>query len=189
MPRRRDPIKSRELSVLLRDAQTTDREIDGERNLRKQHERVRARDSAFEVLMRMYRDAKKRGNLDRLDIRVRNCIERRKASNRIRRRRLLPKPKGGKPFDARVKRLLLAVDVREAIEAHGKKRGRVGSALSEVADRRGVSSNYLREIHYDSDPEWQRDVKAELARRKCGGGVIRLQDTPVLEWPDDVWPD
>jgi hypothetical protein len=172
MPRRRDPIKTRELPVLLRDAQPTWHEIAGKPNQRKRRERERARVSALEVLMRMYREAEERGALGQLDPRIRNCIEGEKARNGGR----LPKPKGGKPLGHRDnKRFLLAVQVQEAIEARGEKRGSVAEALEEVAEREGRNeegpsdrdlNDRLREIHYDRDPEWRRDVKLELARRK-----------------------
>lgn len=177
MPPRRDPLKIRTIPVLLRDAQPTWHEIDGEPNPRK---RRHARDSARATLMRMGRDAEKRGALAQLDIRIRNFLEREKVRNRRGHRKRLPKPKGGRPLGNRVVRLLLAVEVHEAIEAHGKKRGSVGSALSEVAGRRGVSSNYLREIHYDRDPEWRRDVKAELARRKYEAALNAAQASEDL---------
>src|SRR5262245_5606843 len=111
MPRPRDPIKSRELSVLLRDAQPTRREIDAEAE-------ARAR-SAREVLMRMHRNAEKRGSVDCLDARVRNFVEGVKARNGG----CLPKPKGGKPLGHRNnERFLLAVQVQEAIKARGSRR-------------------------------------------------------------------
>jgi hypothetical protein len=160
MPRRRDPIKSRELSTELRDAQPTWHEIDGERDPRKRHERIARARSAREVLMRMGRDAEKRGSLHRLDPRVRNFIEGEKARNGG----CLPEPKGGKPLGHRNnKRFLLAIKVHEAIKARGKKRGSVEGALNEVAERERVSYDRLREIYYDSDP---RDVEIELSRRK-----------------------
>src|SRR5262245_49056754 len=55
MPRRRDPIKSREVSTLVRDARPTWREIKGEPNLRKRRERIARAKSAREALMKMNR--------------------------------------------------------------------------------------------------------------------------------------
>jgi hypothetical protein len=153
--------KSRDLSALLRDAQPTWREIDGEPNSRKRRERERARVSAFEVLMRMYREAEARGSLHRLDPRVRNCIE----GERARSGGHLPKPKGGAPTGKRHHRLLLAVKVREEIEACGKKRV-TDAVLRNVAEQMGVSYDYLKRIHYDRDPEFGLAVKAERARMK-----------------------
>jgi hypothetical protein len=111
--------------------------------------------------MRMDRDAEKRGS--RPDQRIRNFIEDVKASNGG----CLPRPKGGKPLGHRDHdRFLLAIKVQEAIEARGKKRGSVEEALKEVAEREDINFDRLREIHYDPDPEWRRDVKIELAHRK-----------------------
>jgi hypothetical protein len=114
--------------------------------------------------MRLDRDAEKRGS--RPDQRIRNFNEAVKASNGG----CLPKPKGGRPLGHRDHdRFLLAIKVqeaKEAIETRGKKRGSVEGALNEVAEREGVGYDRLREIHYDLDPEWRRDVKIELARRK-----------------------
>jgi len=163
MPRSRDPLKSRELATVLRDAQPTRHEIDGEPNLRKRRERIALAKSAREVLMRIHRDAEKRASLHRLDPRVRNFVEGVKARNGG----CLPKPKGGKPLGHRDHdRFLLAIKVQEAIEARGKKRGSVEGALNEVAEREGVDYDRLREIHYDRDPDWKRAVKIELDRRE-----------------------
>ena len=171
MPRRRDPLKTRAIPVLLRDAQPTWREIDGEPNERKQQERRHARDAATDTLMRMHRDAEERDALARLDPRIRNFVADLKTRNRMLHRKRLPKPKGGRPFGDRERRLRLAIEIREKIEALGIKRGSVEAALLEVADRLGVSYDYLREIHYDRDPEWRRAVKAELGRRKYEAAV------------------
>jgi len=163
MPRRRDPIKSRELSVVLRDAQLTRREIDGEPGPRKRRERIASSRSAREVLMRMGRDAEKRGSLHRLDPRVRNFVEGEKARNGG----CLPKPKGGKPLGHRNnERFLLAVQVQEAIKARGSRRGSIEEALIEISEQERVSYDRLREIHYDPAPEWKRAVKIELDRRE-----------------------
>jgi hypothetical protein len=98
VPRRRKGTKyTRELPVLLRDVQPTWREIDGEPLAYKRRERIRARDSATDDLIKMCKDAEKRGALAKLDIRVRNFCEGLKAQNRGR----LPKPMGGRPIDER----------------------------------------------------------------------------------------
>src|SRR5262249_62434819 len=122
MPQRRDPLNTRTTSVLLRDAQPTRREIDGEPNLRERRERIALAKSARGVLMRMHRDAEKRRSLHRLDPRVRNFIEGVKARNGGR----PPKPKRGKPPGHRNnKSFLLAVKVQEANEAPRRRHGRV----------------------------------------------------------------
>jgi hypothetical protein len=72
VPRRRDAIKYRELPTLLRDARPTLGEI-GDR-------------SAIEALVKIYRAAEKRGDLARLDVRVRNFYEDLRASGHARTR-------------------------------------------------------------------------------------------------------
>jgi len=111
MPRRRDPLKTRAIPVLLRDAQPTWREIDGEPNERKQQERRHARDAATDTLMRMHRDAEERDALARLDPRIRNFVADLKTRNRMLHRKRLPKPKGGRPFGDRERRLRLAIEI------------------------------------------------------------------------------
>ena len=70
MPRRwnPDPNKIRTIPVLLRDAQPTWREIDGEPNLRKRREHMHARNSAIDTLIKLYLHAEKNGYLARLDV-------------------------------------------------------------------------------------------------------------------------
>jgi hypothetical protein len=134
---------------------------EGEPSVRKLRERERARVSAIEELARMYREAEKRGSLDQLDIRVRNLIERVKASNGG----SLPEPKGGRPFGHRdSKRLSYAIKAHAAIAARGKKK--VTDVLYDTAEQLGVSYDYLYEIYYDIDSEWRQDVKTELARKE-----------------------
>jgi hypothetical protein len=169
MPRRRDPIKSPELSVLLRDARPTWHVIEGEPNPRKRRERIARAKSASDALIKICRAAQKRGSLARLDIRVRNFCEDLKAGSSGH----LPKPKGGAPIGKRHQRLLLAVKVHEEIEARkalGEKSvtDQVLRDLAEqMAERRtGVGYDYLKRIHYDRDPEWEQAVRVELDRRK-----------------------
>ena len=54
-----------EIPVLLRDAQPTVDEIEGESDLRKRRERERARDFATGKLLKLYRDAEKQGSTAR----------------------------------------------------------------------------------------------------------------------------
>jgi hypothetical protein len=167
LPQRRKGTKyTRELPLLLRDAQPTWREIEGEPNAQRRRERIRARDLAYGELIKIYRDAERCGAVCRLDIRVRSFCEAVMARNRGR----LPTPKGGRPADQH-RRLLLAVKIHEEIRARGKKWGSVESALNDVAARLGVSYDHLRDIYYDPDPEWRAAVEVELAHRKL--------------WPDD----
>jgi hypothetical protein len=110
--------------------------------------------------MKMYLDADKHGTMYRLDITVRNLCEGLKARNRGR----LPKPKGGRPTDARG-RLLIAIEVQEAIDAYGKKRGSLEQALKDVSERRKIGYDYVREVYYGPDRKWRLAIKAELALR------------------------
>jgi hypothetical protein len=118
MPRPRKGHKyNPELAVVLRDAQPTWREIKGEKNVHKRRERRALAISARDELIKMHRDAEKRGALAQLDIRVRNFYEAEKARNRTHHRARLPKPKGkgGRPMDQH-HRLLLVVKVHEEID-------------------------------------------------------------------------
>ena len=170
MPRRRAGNKNHpqfpcailpEISVLLRHAQPLHKEIEGETDSRARRERERARDFARDCLFKMYRYAEKRGKLGDLDIRVRFFCEQLRLHNDG----ILPRAKGGRPVSDH-RRLLIAVHVHQEIEALGRKKGSVEKALKHVAEDDGVSYEYVREIHYDRDPEWRRIVAVELARRK-----------------------
>ena len=77
-------------------------------------ERTRLRISD-RYLIKMYGDAKKARKQGRLDFRVRTFCEELKHRNAGQ----LPKPKGGRPT-AEHRRLLIAMHVRESIEALGK---------------------------------------------------------------------
>jgi hypothetical protein len=167
VPRRRKGIKyTRELPILLRDTQPTWREIDGEPNAHKRRERIRARDSAIDELMKIYRDAEKRGVLAQLDIRVRNFCEVLKSRHGGR----LPKPKGGRPPDERG-RFSLALEVEQTRDATGKKRGSIEQALKDVSQRRKLSYDYVRDVYYGPDRMWRLAIKAELALKKYEAAV------------------
>jgi hypothetical protein len=163
VPRRRKGLEHYcpSIPVLLRDARPTKAEITDEPDPSKRRDTQRAYELAVDQLTKMYRSARKSGKLDRLDPRVRNFCELLKDRNQGR----LPKPKGGRPT-AEHRRLSMAIEVKTAIGARGKKRGSVEQALREVSERFGVSYDHLRDIHYDRDPEWRSTVKAELSRRK-----------------------
>ena len=176
MPMRRKGLKyTPELPVVLRNAQPTWREIHGELNARKRREQFALAIWARDLLIKMYLDAEKRRVLTQLDIRIRNFVEGLKARNRRLHRRRLPKPKGGRPFGERSHRLSLAVKIHEAVELRGGKS--VASILNEMADRLGLSYDYVSEIHYDPDPEWKLAVKAELAFKYEACAVLRTATT------------
>jgi hypothetical protein len=151
-----------EIEILLRNANPTRSEIEGELDRKKREARQRERDIARDELMRMYRDWNS-GTSSILDFRVRLFCERLIAENEG---RIPPPLNTGRPPDKH-RRLLIAVHVKEAIEASGGKRGSVKAALSEVARRDGVSYDQVRDIHYDPDPDWRGIVAVELSRRKA----------------------
>jgi hypothetical protein len=150
-----------EISLLLADAQPTYAEIEGEPDPRKRRKRERARDFASDRLAKMYLDAEKRRELDRLDFRVRIFCKLRMDRNDGR----LPKPKGGRPTKE-PDRFLISIEVLETIERLGvENRGSVEAALEEVRKKHCTTYRNVRNIYYDSDPDWRRAVLLELARR------------------------
>ena len=179
MPRRRKGTEYRpEICVLLRDAQPTYAEIACERDSRKRRERERACELAIDRLVKMYRDAKKADKLGQLDFRVCTFCEELKQRNHGQ----LPKAKGGRPA-AEHRGLLIAMHLQEAIERSGEKYGSKEQAFKEIAarddlfDQRRRSPQwatryeYVKEIYYDSDPDFRRAVavELELRRRKIHG--------------------
>jgi|SRR6516165_5008968 len=152
------------ISLLLTDAWPTYVEIEGEPDPVKRRKREHERDFATDRLMKMYRDAEKRGKLARLDPRVR--LFRELYMGRYGERR--PKLKGGRPAKG-PNRFLIAMHMLESIEGHGvERRGSVEAALADVAKLHGTTYRYVRNIYYefyDDDPEWRRDVLLELAWR------------------------
>jgi hypothetical protein len=175
MPQRREPInsegseecseavKSRELSTLLREAQPTWSEIDGEPNKLKRKERERSRDIATKTLITIKNTGKfrgeKLGTLDRL--RVSSFIKELMDRNGGR----LPTSRGVKPQESPV-RLQHAVAILKAIETNSEKPKReqekVSSVLKTVAHNSGKQLSYIKEIYYDLRlPKWRGTVKAE----------------------------
>ena len=155
----------REIPILLRLAQPTYSEIEGETNVRERRKRERERDSAINQLIKLYRDAGKRGKLEQFDFRARMFCENLKGRSGGR----LPKVRGGRPIEEH-RRLLIAVRIQEAIEILGKdKRGSVARALRAVArlvGKHNVSYEAVRKIYEDRDPEWLPAIKTELAARR-----------------------
>jgi hypothetical protein len=150
-----------EVDILLRDANPTRSEIEDEPDPTKREARQRECERARDELMRMYRDWQR--GTSPIDFRVRLFCENWIAKNGGR----LPQPLNtGRPPNEH-HRLLIAVHVEEAIEAHGGKRGSVESALREVAERDRVSYDHVRDVYYDRDPEWRNIVAVELACRKA----------------------
>jgi hypothetical protein len=162
MPRRRKGTKYvPSLAVLLRDAQPTYSEIQCDPDARERYRAARGE------LLKMYRDAEKRGTVQMLDIDVRMFCEQEKARNGG----ALPKSPGGRPPKEH-ERLLVAVHVLERIAALRKQRGKVETALWETAARFGLAYRHVRDIHYDTDPKWRQTVRAEMAWRNLPAGEV-----------------
>src|SRR5262249_48483797 len=165
MPQQRDPLKIRELPVLLRDARTTQHEIDSAPTEHKQRELRHARDSAINELIKIGQTGMHRGEkLGALDrCRIRNFCKDLGTRNRKTRMRGLPKRNGGRPKE-RPARLRLAVAIWEAIETNRKRpkheREKASSMLNKVARRLHKKLSYVTEGYYDR--EWRRAVEAEL---------------------------
>ncbi len=170
MPRRRTGKKATpdypsqlvpEIAFLLRDAQPTRAEILGESDARQR------RDVAIDHLVKMYNNAKRTGEIKQLDYRVRMFCEELKKRNRD----LLPKAKGGRPPNTGEHRaVLLAVRVKEAIEARGGKWGSKEAAFREIEDRYGASYEYVKEIYLRAfgehpDPDFRQAVDLALCDR------------------------
>jgi hypothetical protein len=181
MPRRRVPRKdTREIPILLRDAQLILKEQGDQRAL------SRAR-TAKNAMMRMYRDARARGELDQLDFRIRTLCEKpliidylkehpqagaEEIQAYLRSNPPLPKLKVGRSPGAQARRLEIAIKIDEEIEAREARgeKGATEKALQGLAGTvivkpRASSYEYLKEICYDPDPGWRLGVKAERAFR------------------------
>jgi hypothetical protein len=162
-----------ENSTLLRFALPTYDEIEGEADTRERRKREREKNWAINELNKLYRDAEKRGELEQLDFSVRMFCENLKRRNDDR----LPSVRGGRPPEEH-RRLLVAVRVREAIEILGEdKRGSVAKALRAVARLEKCTSEAVRKIHEDRDPDWKLAVKVELAARR-----EKMHRDPDPEW-------
>lgn len=163
--------------LLMRDAITTDVEIEHEPDPCKRRKLKRTRDEAIARLMKLSWDPHVRVFLDHLRDHYGDD---------------LPKAKGGRPANEH-RRLLIAVHVREAIERRGGKHGDIEAAIKEIAERdelfderkrqrpsgrkgRQVSEpqpsepatryDYIKEILKDTDPDWHRAVAVELKLRR-----------------------
>ncbi len=157
-----------ELGLLLRDAMPTWSELEGETSARKRRKNERACDLAIDELLSMYRDHARRGKIRELDPRVRIFCEQLMQLNGG----VLPKRKGGRPSADKHRNLLIAVAVEEALAAQKGKRRNVRRAIQHVSDTLDIAGKRvhmpaatIRDIYYRPDPEWQRAIKVEMARR------------------------
>ena len=139
------------------------------RTLRKRKANELKRDKATAELMRLYRRAKAVGKLRQLDPQVRQFCEniimrdpaRTAAAGRAR---------TGAP-DQSDRRMKIAVAVALEIEARGGRHGCVEAALKAVASRFKREYAAVRKIHYETDPDWRRALKASIAIEKLGARV------------------
>jgi hypothetical protein len=150
------------LTYLLRDACPTWSEIEGEPNAAKRKANERARDIATDALMRIYRDAEKRGLLSKIDYRVRSFGDDLKARNGGN----LPAPKGGRPVEED-RYFRIAVYIEEKTKALGGGHGCLEKALDDAADHFGLAYTTVRDIYYDerAREDWERMVELERAWR------------------------
>jgi hypothetical protein len=168
MPRRRkSPFEigilplANEISLLLADARLPNAAIEREPDPRERRKLDRRRRCANDCLVKMYRNAEKRGELDRIDPRVWLFCK----AQMDRLGGHLPQAKGGAPRKEN-DRFLIAMDMLKTIERRGVEgRGSVEAALQEVAQRHHRAERYVRNIYYDPDPCWRREVLLELAMR------------------------
>jgi hypothetical protein len=170
------------LATLIRDAQPTYSEIDGEPDIKKRTANERRRDIARDEILRRYKEAETAGRLDTLDRAILDlCEEWRRQNGGV-----LPRRKGGAPADPHW-RMMAFLAAREAVEA-GKidKRGLLAS-LRALAERSGVEFDSIKGIYYDRDPMWLCEVKVELHRRERAAQAgfpeppIDLKPTPPFD--------
>ena len=156
-----------EIASLVRDALFTWREIEGESDPRERQRIERKRDIAIDEIVTIYRDYEKQGQLDKLPPEIWIVCEDLKCRNGGK----LPTRKGGRPPDEH-KKLLIAVAVKEALEAQAGRKS-VTAAVRHVhktfvlnGKRCTVPENTIRDYYYDRAPGWQRAIKVELAWRQ-----------------------
>jgi hypothetical protein len=147
----------------VRDAQQLGREIDDTPDPRKAREAARARDVAHAELVRLYREARRAHALDKLRIDARFFVENliRQNGGKLPKLRLPP----GRPPN-RQKMLIIHLAVLEELEALGPGRGRKTKAIEAVAQRFGRAPQVVRDIFYNRHPEWRETVTLELALRQ-----------------------
>jgi hypothetical protein len=171
------------ISLLLRDARPTARELEGRPNVldvrdalqagreiddapdpRKAREAARARDLACAELVRLYREAKTARALDKLRVDARFFVERliRINGGKLPKLRLPP----GRPRDRLDKGLVVYLAVLQELDALGPGRGNKTKAIETVARRHNRSQQDVRDIFYNRHPEWRETVRLELALRQ-----------------------
>lgn len=172
MPRRRKGIAYEpDISVLLRNAQPTQRErLNILARLLGKPDACEQRDLALDRLIKIYRDPKELRKLNRVDrARVRIFLELLKDQDRKRRLPKVKKAKGGRPTDEH-RGVLIAAHAREAVLELGEKHGNKTKAFNKVAKRGRASYDYVKELYYrafgeDHDPDFREAVDLALSDR------------------------
>jgi hypothetical protein len=151
-----------EIATLIRAAQPTYAEIEGEPDLAKRQKRQRECDRATDELIEISRSPKLFVQLSRAhQLEIQWVIEGLKRS-----RRAFPTRKGGRPPDEH-RRLLIAVKTAERVKGGAT----VSEAIKFVCGwhnecfQGSLEPKSVKAIYYDKDPEWQRSLHVELSRR------------------------
>jgi hypothetical protein len=184
------PLRAARLVMLLRDARPTKRELDGRPNIldlrdgvadvpdpRKAREAKLRRNRAIHELTAVYRDAKKTGQLGRLDADIRFFVEGLIRANSGK----LPKPRIGRPRDRYhgLRRILIYLRIQDELAARNPAPRKLGETLKAIAKDlkitseetggitiRSISYAEIREIYYDRSGEFRDAVKANVAMRE-----------------------
>jgi hypothetical protein len=178
------------IDELLRDANPTQRELEGRPNVRDEYDAQFAgrpidtspdtkkakriadrRADAIAELLRLYSGARKAGSLATLDYRVHLFCERLKKQNRgklpgPKNKTLLPRRRRGPQPSRSFKKMEIYLAVHDEIVERGGKRGEITNAIKAVAGRFYRSYELVRSIYYDRDPEWLLTVAATLELRE-----------------------
>ena len=152
--------------TLLRDANPTWFEIDGEPDPIKRAKNERARDFATAELMKLYRRALKSGKPWRIEPRVFYFCERITNEEPERAAKAM-RARTGAP-DQRSRRLSIAVDVEREVLGAPKGRGALARAIASVAARRKCSLAAVRKIYLQGDPEWKEAITVSLELQNLG---------------------
>jgi hypothetical protein len=119
--------------------------------------------------VRLYREAKRAGALDKLRVDARFFVERLIHMNggRLPKLRLPP----GRPRDRLSKRLVVHLAVLKELDALGPRHGNKTKAIEAVARRHGRSPQDVRDIFYNRHPEWRETQAGTRAARGMGSAV------------------
>jgi len=161
-----------EIATLIRAAQPLPAEIEGESDPDKRQKRQRECEIATDELIRISRDQKLFNQLSQeRQFEVKWFIEdlKRQSRRTVRSRGKFPVRKGGRPRDDH-RRLLIAVKMAGLVDGGAT----VHKAIKLVRQwqfGKSIAPATVKDIHFDKDPEWQRLVRVELARRAYEASV------------------